>query len=64
MKTYRYVLVRFDDTAKKLYSYRTNNKKLKVHDLVIVPVGKDNHPGVAEIFPKMRSLTHWRKRSK
>ena len=57
MKTYRYVLVRFDESAKKLYSYRTKNKKLKVHDLVIVPVGKDNHPDVAEImlvkdFPK------------
>lgn len=50
MKTYRYVLVRFDEAAKKLYSYRTNNKKLKVHDLVIVPVGKDNHPEVAEIM--------------
>jgi len=50
MKTYRYVLVRFDETAKKLYSYRTTNKKLKAHDLVIVPVGKDNHPEVAEIM--------------
>ena len=50
MKTFRYVLVRFDDTAKKLQSYRTKNKKLKVHDLVIVPVGKDNHPEVAEIM--------------
>ena len=50
MKTYRYVLVRFDESAKKLYSYRTKNKKLKVHDLVIVPVGKDNHPDVAEIM--------------
>ncbi len=49
MKLYRYVLVRFEEKSGKFYSYRTKNKKLKVRDLVIVPVGRDNHPDVAEI---------------
>ena len=49
MKLYRYVLVRFKGTSKKCYYYRTNNKKLKIRDIVIVPVGKDDHLDVAEI---------------